>query len=358
MSESQPSWHRVILSINSNIEEAIHVLNKVALKIVLVTDTNGVLVGTISDGDIRRGLLQGLNLTSPVESIVHHDAVVVAPEANRDLVLQLMASNKIQQIPIVNESMHVIGLHLWDEVSTPSVRSNIMVIMAGGKGTRLYPQTLLCPKPLLMISGKPILEHIIERAKKEGFSNFILATHYLGQMIEDHFGNGEHFGVRIEYLREESPLGTAGALSLLNPVPESPVVVTNGDVITDIKYGDLLEFHKKNGAAATMAVRLYEWQNPFGVVQTNGIEISSYEEKPVSRSYINAGIYVIDSAVINSLPRLEPYDMPYVFDLLKDRGESTIAYVIHESWLDVGHPKDLEAARMSNLNSVNLEKHD
>ena len=177
-------------------------------------------------------------------------------------------------------------------------------------------------------------------------------------MIEEYFGNGETFGVKIEYLREESPLGTAGALALLNPLPNIPFVVTNGDVLTDIHYGELLDFHIQHSAKATMAVRVHEWQNPFGVVQTNGIEISSYEEKPVSRSYINAGIYVIDSAVINLLPRLEPYDMPYVFDLLKDRGESTIAYAIHESWLDVGHPKDLEAARMFNLNRVNLEKHD
>jgi len=351
-------WRKTILPESSSIQDAIQVLNNIALKIVLVVNEDSVLVGTISDGDIRRGLLKGLSLLSPIEGIIHKRALVVYPEVSREQVIQLMIQNRIQQIPIINEMKHLIGLHLWDELSTPIARDNRMVIMVGGKGTRLYPQTLHCPKPLLMISGKPILEHIIERAKKEGFSNFILATHYLGQMIEDHFGNGEHFGVRIEYLREESPLGTAGALSLLNPVPESPVVVTNGDVITDIKYGDLLEFHKKNGAAATMAVRLYEWQNPFGVVQTNGIEISSYEEKPVSRSYINAGIYVIDSAVINLLPRLEPYDMPYVFDLLKARGDSTIAYVIYEPWLDVGHPKDLEAARMSNLNSVNLEKHD
>jgi len=353
MSESQPLWHRVILSINSNIEDAIHVLNNVALKIVLVTDTNGVLVGTISDGDIRRGLLQGLNLSSPVESIVHHDAVIVTPEADRNLVLQLMASNKIQQVPIVNENMHVIGLHLWDEVSTPSVRTNIMVIMAGGKGTRLHPQTENCPKPLLLIGGKPILEHIIDRAKAEGISHFVLAIYHLGHMIEEYFGDGKRFGVNIEYLREESPLGTAGALSLLSPIPNSSFLVTNGDVITDIHYGELLDFHQQQQATATMAVRVYEWQNPFGVVETEGIEITGYEEKPISRSQINAGVYVIEPAALSQLVNAEVCDMPTLFERLKSQAERIVAYLIYEPWLDVGRPADLvEAGHKLNISQA------
>jgi dTDP-glucose pyrophosphorylase len=353
MSESQPLWHRVILSINSNIEDAIHVLNNVALKIVLVTDINGVLVGTISDGDIRRGLLQGLNLSSPIESIVHHDAVIVTPEADRNLVLQLMASNKIQQVPIVNENMHVIGLHLWDEVSTPSVRTNIMVIMAGGKGTRLHPQTENCPKPLLLIGGKPILEHIIDRAKAEGISHFVLAIYHLGHMIEEYFGDGKRFGVNIEYLREESPLGTAGALSLLSPIPNSSFLVTNGDVITDIHYGELLDFHQQQQATATMAVRVYEWQNPFGVVETEGIEITGYEEKPISRSQINAGVYVIEPAALSQLVNAEVCDMPTLFERLKSQAERIVAYLIYEPWLDVGRPADLvEAGHKLNISQA------
>lgn len=345
MSTIEPQWARAILRVNSSIEQAVHVLNETALKIVLITDTTNSLVGTISDGDIRRGLLKGLNLASPIESIIHHDPLVVPPELSRELVLQLMAANKIQQIPIVDENLNVVGLHLWDEISSIPVRSNIMVIMAGGKGTRLHPQTENCPKPLLPIAGKPILEHIIDRAKAEGFSHFVLAIYHLGHMIEEYFGNGERFGVNIDYLREESPLGTAGALSLLNPVPDSAFVVTNGDVITDIRYGELIDFHQQHFAKATMAVRVHEWQNPFGVVEINGIEITGYEEKPISRTHINAGVYVVEPSVLGLLTKSAPCDMPSLFELLREKEECVVAYPIHEPWLDVGRPEDLKVAR-------------
>ena len=344
MSRVESLWRRAILPISSNMEQVIHILNTVALKIVLITDETGVLVGTISDGDIRRGLLKGLSLTSSLESIIHYDALVVPPELSRDLVIQLMRANKIQQIPIVNEKMHVVGLHLWDEISAPSTRTNTMVIMAGGKGARLHPQTESCPKPLLPVAGKPILEHIIDRAKVEGFSHFILAIYHLGHMIEDYFGNGEDFGIKIEYLREKSPLGTAGALSLLDPLPSSAFVVTNGDVITDIRYGELLDFHEHHKAIATMAVRLHEWQNSFGVVQTSGIDIIGYEEKPVSRSYINAGVYVINPSALSLMTSSEPCDMPTLFESIQEKEGRVIAYPVHEQWLDVGRPEDFSKA--------------
>ena len=222
----------------------------------LVVLKEQVLQGSISDGDIRRGLLKGLDLNSPITSIINRNTLVVAPDMSRELVMQLMVANKIQQIPVVDEQHHVVGLHLWDEIiTTPAKRPTLMVIMAGGKGTRLRPHTESCPKPLLAVAGKPMLEHLIERAKLEGFNHFVLAIHYLGHMIESHFGSGESLGVQIDYLREVSPLGTAGALGLLNPRPTEPFVVTNGDVFTDIRYGELLDFHTRHAAAATMAVR-------------------------------------------------------------------------------------------------------
>jgi dTDP-glucose pyrophosphorylase len=333
------------LQINSTIEQVVHVLNETSVRIVLVTDALGVLIGTISDGDIRRGLLRGLNLTSPIESIIHPDSLVVPPGLSRDTVIQLMTANKIQQIPIVDDEMRVVGLHLWDEISSLQARSNMMVIMAGGKGTRLYPQTEKCPKPMLPIAGKPILEHIINRAKAEGFSHFVLAIYHLGHMIEEYFGDGSRFGVKIEYLREESPLGTAGALSLLNPLPNSSIVVTNGDVVSDIHYGELLDFHRRYSAMATMAVRVHEWQNPFGVVRTQGIEIIGYEEKPISRSHINAGVYVIEPWAIGLLAKSMSCDMPTLLQLIQKSDKRIIAYPIHENWLDIGRPDELLKAR-------------
>ena len=328
----------------STIEDAVKNLDIVAIKIVLVFNSNGVFVGTISDGDIRRALLSGLNFQSQIDGIVHRGALVVPPNVGRETVLQLMVANKIQQIPVLNDVGEVVGLHLWDEVTSNPSRSNVMVIMAGGKGTRLRPHTETCPKPLLPIAGKPMLEHIIENAKQEGFSKFIISINYLGEMIVDHFGSGEHWDVQIGYVREDSPLGTAGALGLLDPVPAEPFVITNGDVITDIRYGELLDFHKRCHASATMAVRVHEWQNPFGVVQTNGVEIVGFEEKPVVRSHINAGVYALSPEVLGLMAPHAHCDMPTLFERAKAQGLQTVAYPMHEPWLDVGRPTDLAQA--------------
>jgi dTDP-glucose pyrophosphorylase len=353
VNDSKELWTSTIISTTANIEQAINTLNYNSLKIVLVTNLDGELIGTISDGDIRRGLLKGLNLASPIESIIHHDALVVPPELSRDTVVQLMRANKIQQIPIVDEQMRLVGLHLWDEISKQPERSNMMVIMAGGKGTRLHPQTENCPKPMLLIGGKPILEHIIDRAKVEGFSHFALAIHHLGHIIEEYFGDGKRFGIEIEYLREEFPLGTAGALSLLSPLPDSAFIVTNGDVVSDIHYGELLDFHHQYSAMATMAVRMHEWQNPFGVVETKGIEIIGYEEKPISRSHINAGVYVIDPWAIGLLTKSVSCDMPTLFELIQKSEKKVVAYPIHEKWLDIGRPDELLKAKKLDYSSVN-----
>jgi dTDP-glucose pyrophosphorylase/predicted transcriptional regulator len=337
------NWRRAILSPDATIQQTIRNLNEVAIQIVLVVNENGEMEGTVSDGDIRRGLLKGMELCSPISDIVNRNPLVVPPGLERDLVMQLMAANKVRQIPIVDEHKEVIGLHLWDEILSPRVRENVMIIMAGGLGTRLRPHTETCPKPMLPISGKPMLEHILERGRLEGFRHFVLAIHYLGAMIEDYFGDGSRWGVQIEYLKEESPLGTAGALALL-PQPALPFVVTNGDVITDIRYGELLDFHERQLAAATMAVRLYEWQHPFGVVQMQGVEIAGFEEKPVSRTHINAGVYALDPSALGLLQRGQHCDMPTLFERLRQEQRRTVAYPMHEPWLDVGRPNDLAAA--------------
>jgi dTDP-glucose pyrophosphorylase len=346
LNPSEQLWRQAILPFDATIGQAISNLNQVGIKIVLVVNEAGMLEGTISDGDIRRGLLKGLDMNSSISTIIHRNALVVPPELGRELVLQLMAANKIQQIPVVDDQHQIVGLHLWDEITAPPSRPNLMVIMAGGMGTRLRPYTEDCPKPLLLVAGKPMLEHIIERAKLEGFNHFILAIHYLGHMIEDYFGNGERLGVRIDYLREESPLGTAGALELLKPIPDAPFVVTNGDVITDIRYGELLDFHTRHAATATMAVRVHEWQHPFGVVKTQGVEIIGFQEKPIAHSHINAGVYALDPLTLSLLTSDERCDMPTLFERLQARKKRTVAYPMHEPWLDVGRPDDLKRANI------------
>lgn len=335
---------RACLRLDATMQEAIASLNESAQQIVLVIGDAQQLIGTITDGDIRRGLLAGLSLSSPIESIVQRKALVVAPQMARDLVLQLMQANKIHQLPIVDEHGRVVGLHRWDAMIAPPIRNNLMVVMAGGQGTRLRPHTDNCPKPLLPIGGKPMLEHIVQRASAEGFRRFVFTVHYLGHMIEDYFGDGRRWAVDIAYIREEAPLGTAGALAWLDPKPDGPVLVTNGDILTDVRYAELVDFHVRHGADATMAVRQHEWQHPFGVVRTQGVDIAEFEEKPVARTYVNAGIYVIEPRALDLLKRNEPCDMPTLFERVKSGGRRTIAYPMHEPWLDVGRPDEYREA--------------
>jgi dTDP-glucose pyrophosphorylase len=341
VSIAEKIWRTTVLPLSSNIKQAIAKLNETGLQIVLVLDAKDILLGTVTDGDIRRGLLRGLTLEEPIESVMRSNSLVVPADLSRDQVLQLMHANRLSQVPIVDVSSRVVGLHLWDAIDSKTVRPNLMVIMAGGLGTRLRPHTETCPKPMLPVAGKPMLEHIIDRAKEEGFGHFVITIHYLGQLIEEYFGNGERLGVRIDYLKETTPLGTAGALGLLNPRPELPFIVTNGDVMSDVKYGELLDFHARHAAVATMAVRLYEWQHPFGVVQTRGLDIIGFEEKPVSRTHINAGIYALDPQALNAIAPNNSYDMPSLFEQLQSEGKRTVAYPMHEPWLDVGRPDDL-----------------
>jgi dTDP-glucose pyrophosphorylase len=337
-------WRQATLPLNASIQDAITNLNESSLKIVIVVNEQDQLEGTVSDGDIRRALLKGFNLADSLERVMHRDALVAPPSLGRELILQLMRVNKIQQIPIVNEVRQVVGLHLWEDLSNPPERPNVMVIMAGGKGTRLRPYTENCPKPLVEVAGKPMMEHIIERAKLDGFSHFVIAVQYLGHMIEEYFGSGERLGVQINYLREQVPLGTAGALSLMTPWPDVPFVVTNGDILTDVRYSEVLEFHVRHGAMATMAVRLHEWQHPFGVVQTQGADIVGFEEKPIARTHINAGVYVLEPKSLESLELGAHCDMPTLFDRLHAKAKRIVAYPMHEPWLDIGRPDDLSRA--------------
>ena len=348
-------WKKAVLSPETLVRDAISILSDTGLRIVLIVDSNLSLLGTVTDGDIRRGLMKGLSLDSSIEEIVNRDPVFVDKRCSRVKVLEIMSAKRIFQIPVVNEDSKLIGLHLWDEITSPIVRRNVVVIMAGGKGTRLLPRTEKTPKPMLSIAGKPILEHIINQAKKDGFTNFVLAIHYLGHVIEEYFGDGSSFGVKIDYIREDSPMGTAGALRLLNPKPEEAFIVSNGDVLTDIKFGDILDFHLHSDAEATMAVQVQEFQSAFGVVKTQGIHVIGYEEKPIQRSLVNAGVYVLNPTTLELIEGLKFCDMPTLLDKITFNGSSIVAFPIHESWRDLGTLQDFSQAEID-LNSINEKK--
>jgi dTDP-glucose pyrophosphorylase len=356
MTDTPELWRRATVPVGDTIEAVVRSLNDTALQIALIVSGDMLLEGTVTDGDVRRGLLRGLTLASPVSAVMHKESFVVPAGLSREGALDMMLANNVRHLPVVDAQRRLVGLHLWQEVSGTPALENTVVLMAGGFGTRLRPLTEECPKPLLRVSGRPMLEHIIRRAKAEGFRKFAIAVHYLGHMIEEYFGDGARLGVSITYLREEAPLGTAGALTLLPPGAQAPIVVMNGDVISDVRLSDLVEFHGLHGSVATMAVRSHEWQHPFGVVRTNGIDILDVEEKPVMRTHINAGVYVLDPRVLSLLTPGQRCDMPTLFLRARADGSRTIAYPMHEPWLDVGRHDDFDRAQL--LTNVSPTDHE
>ena len=346
--------NKLCLNSEAKIESAINKLNESGLKIVLILNSDQKIVGTVSDGDIRRGLLKDSNLQNEVKDIMNHYPITVNLSFDREAALLLMDSKKIDLIPIVDDEKRLIGLHHKEDVIKVPKRSNIVFIMAGGKGSRLHPHTENCPKPMLKIGGKPILERVIRRAANQGFYKFIISIHHLGEIIEHYFGDGSGFGVEIEYLREEVPLGTAGSLKLIKSIPSCPIVVTNGDLLTDINYSEMIAFHETNKSKATMAVRLHEYQNQFGVVKTRGIDIVEFIEKPVQRSFINAGVYVIEPGVISFIKKGVHLDMPELFELVRSINQRVVAYPMYEAWQDIGNPNDFANAILE-MESADIE---
>lgn len=342
-------WHGTLLPSDATIQQAIRSLNETCLHLVLVVDAKRKLLGTVTDGDIRRGLLRGHNLKTSLGTIMHRKPWVARPQHNAATILKMMRQREIQQVPIVDTCHRVIGLHIWEKILVPQKRENLLVIMAGGEGKRLYPYTQDRPKALVPVAGRPVVEHIVVKAREEGFHQLVIAVRHFGGMIEDYFRDGTKWGIQIDYCREKKPLGTAGAIRLLPKPPKQPFLVTNGDVLADFRYGELLDFHISKGAMATMAVRPFEWQNPFGVIQTRGFTITSFEEKPVIRAQINAGVYALSPEVFHHVPVNRPWDMPELFEALRKKGLPTLAFPIHERWFDIGRPEDLAAANKGNV---------
>lgn len=347
MTPVEISWEKCVMSSGGTIGDVISNLTYSTKKIVLIVSDEGKLLGTITDGDVRRGLLSGCDIQSNLEAVVNRKPFVVSTTVPIDKVKDLMLSHSIQQIPILLENGRLVGVHFWDELEQTKVRENLFIIMAGGVGRRLLPHTANTPKPMVPVQGKPILEHIIQRAKRDGFQNFVITVHHLSEVIENYFSNGESLGVSISYIRETSPLGTAGSLSSIDPTHSLPFVVTNGDVLTDINYSDLLDYHIRNHAEATMAVREHTWQNPFGVVLLQGSEVTQYEEKPVLTSLINSGVYALNPNILQLLSKSEYLDMSTLLKRVLESNQKLIAYPLYEKWIDVGSPQDLEAARDS-----------
>lgn len=338
------NWQETILPISSTVRDAIECLNRSSLQIVLILDINHALVGIVTDGDIRRGLLRGESLNSPIGKIMCRDFQALPENATAKDAELLMLNSSLQHIPVLNDLGEIVHLFLSTKNIRPVPRGNPVIIMAGGKGKRLYPLTQNCPKPMLHVGGKPMLEIILEQCIEAGFQQFYISVNYLKEQIKEHFNDGARWNINIEYLEEKQPLGTGGALSLLPQKPAEPFLVLNGDVLTSVDYGELLKFHSEQQATATLCVREHTTQIPFGVVQMDDLNILNIKEKPLLRHHVNAGVYLLDPVLLDLVPHRNFFDMPNLIESAISKKFSVCAFPIHEYWLDIGEPDTYKRA--------------
>ena len=333
------------ISPDASLIECMKVINKTGAGIAMAVDGKSRLIGTISDGDIRKALLEGCPLDSPVLPHINRDCFSVPSSVTRTEVLDIMHARKFEQIPIVDEKNRVIGLHLLHDILGNVPRPNWAVVMAGGKGKRLRPFTESVPKPMIKVAGRPILERIILHLVSCGIQRIFISVNHLSKIIENHFKNGSDYGAEIEYLRENEPLGSGGAISLLPEIPEHPVLVMNGDLIAEVNCSDMINFHTKHGFYATMGVYSYFHHVPYGCVEINENRLVSLEEKPVLEKKVNAGIYVLSPQAVTDIPKNTFFPMTTLFEDAFSKNLHCGAFAIEKEWLDIGTPKQLGQAR-------------
>ena len=332
------------LSLSSTIRDALQIINNGAMQMAIVTDNDGKLLGTLTDGDIRRGLLNNLTLGDTVETILHTTPTVATLSDTKEDILKKALNKKLHQIPIVDEAYRVLGIQEINDLLKPVTRPNMVVLMVGGLGSRLRPLTEETPKPMLKVGNKPILQTIVEKFAEYGLGEIIMCVNYKSDIIQDYFGDGSAFGVSITYIFEEERMGTAGALSLLETLPNDPFFVMNGDLLTNINFDHLCNYHLAQNAMATMCVREYDFQVPYGVVNMEGNTILSIQEKPVHKFYVSAGIYMLNPDVIRYIPKNQFYDMPSLFETLIQQQQKSVSFPIREYWLDIGQMEEYERA--------------
>ncbi|MDD9174930.1 nucleotidyltransferase family protein [Aliivibrio sp. S2TY2] len=340
------SWKKTLIKPESTILDALKVIDNEALRIALVVDDAQHLLGVVTDGDIRRGILNSLPLDTSVIDIMSDSPITASVNTAKEQLVKLMESKSILAIPLMDDNK-VVGLETLHNLFEEKTYHNPVFIMAGGFGTRLRPLTDTCPKPMLKIGNKPILETVIRSFIKAGFVNFYISTHYMPEQIQNHFGDGSELGVKISYVHEDSPLGTGGALGLLpDDLPQDlPLIMMNGDVLTKVDFERLLAFHTENNADATMCVREYDYQIPYGVINGKGSKITSMVEKPIQRFFVNAGIYVVSPQVIQSVPKNHHIDMPTLLEQHMKERDNILMFPIHEYWLDIGRMDDFNRAQ-------------
>lgn len=338
-------WKKILIDRKTTVLGSLKVITDGKVQIALVVDEDNKLIGTVTDGDIRQGLLKGLSLDEAVEKIMNPDPIKAIDSANdKDKLISLMLDHHIRQIPIIDKTGKVIGLETLDELLQVQERQNLVVIMSGGAGTRLQPLTNHVPKPMLLMGGKPLLEINIEKFRAQGFRRFCLAVGYKAEVIKDYFKDGSKWDISIDYIHEERPLGTAGALAWLAHQETLPLMVVNGDLLTTTRFDNLLDFHSDSMVDCTICVREFDYQMPYGVVEVENYHVIGIKEKPTYRFLVNAGMYVFNPMLLSLLVKNEPMQMPSFLERLISMGRKTTYFSLTDYWSDIGQLNDYEKA--------------
>ena len=342
--QRQEGWQSLSVTRSASIIEAARVLQSTGSRIVLVVEESGPrLVGVITDGDIRRGLLEGIATDQACSLITNERPQTVVETCSPLEVKRMMTELDLRALPVTDQNRQISGI--WLDVAAQEKLNNPVVIMAGGKGTRLRPMTSFTPKPLVYVAGRPMLHHILDGLASGGFHRVFISINYLGEQIEDSVGDGSSWGLSVSYLREQAPLGTAGALGLLSDVPESSIVVMNGDVVTSANLQELVVSHESVNADLSVGMRVHDIEHPFGVLDVDGSRVLGIREKPVWREFVSAGVYVISPRVLSLVHENERLDMPELVSKVIAEDWSVEGFPLHESWLDVGTPVDYDRAQ-------------
>lgn len=339
-------WRKVLLGPKQPLSSAIEVLDKESFRIVLVVDGSNRLLGTVTDGDVRRALIRHCEMETAIEEVMYRQPRVANINEDKASILDTLKENNLLQMPLLDSNGVVVGLETYRHLTEKPHHDNPVFLMAGGFGKRLHPLTLETPKPLLKIGSKPILQIILESFVESGFHRFYISTHFKSEQVREHFRDGDSWNVSVEYVHEDEPLGTAGALGLL-PVdmPNIPIIMMNGDLLTKVNFELLLQYHKEAGGIATMCVREYDFQVPYGVVTTNQNRIEKIVEKPIHKFFVNAGIYVMNPELYRSISRNAFLDMPDLLQRQIDQGGQVNMFPVHEYWLDIGRMEDFMMAQ-------------
>jgi len=351
--EARTDWPKAVLAAGATMADAVRVLNDASLRFVLVLDEQGKILGTVTDGDVRRGLIRQLGMNVPISEIMNPAPVAVNLKMKRDDMVKVMQDNDILQLPVIDDSGFVVGVEFLQQLSTSPVVENVAVLMAGGFGKRLQPLTSSIPKPMLKVGSKPILETIVEQLVESGFKKIFISVFYKASMVQQYFGDGNKWGVEINYLIEDRPLGTAGALSLLpDDIGSLPVLVMNGDILTKVDFLHLLAFHKEQDCDLTVCVREYDFQIPYGVVEVADSRIIGLTEKPVQSVFVNAGIYVVKQNLFRARNNEATRDMTDLIERQIEEQRPVNVFPIHEYWIDIGRMEEYKRANLDVEKSI------